>query len=768
MELLCVLFVFNLIKCGITLNLDYLDPVKLQTKTSPKVQQDAAFNIINKYLYNVQVEINPVMFNDHKDVFALRTINGQLHIRASSGVAAVWGFNHYLKKYCKSQIAWQVQRVVIPDPLPEVDETIVANDRFRYYQNVCTSSYSFVWWKPNSEWPLHVEWMALNGINLALAPVAQEAAWAKIYRRLGMSEDDINKHFTGPGFLAWLRMGNVHGWGGPLPKSWHDLQKEIQDKMVDLMFKLGMVPVFPAFNGHVPRAFQNIYPNLTLYNVGTWNKFDTDYCCNLFIDPKEPEFKAIGKMFLKEITASTGTGNIYAIDPFNEIKIKPWSTSLVQETAKSIFATITEVDKEAVWLLQNWMFVHNPLLWPLKRVQKFLTAVPKGRMLLLDLQSEQWPQYDLYEMYYGQPFIWCMLHNFGGTLGMFGNMKTINRDVYKIRNRVNTTMIGIGITPEGINQNYVVYDLMLESAWRTNPVKDLDEWVGDYAERRYGCNLTATAWRYLLKSVYSFDGLNRIRGKYVITRRPSFTIRPWAWYKSHDLFEAFKIFAFADSNVCNSPGFLHDLVDVTRQGLQYRAEQLYVNLLRDKSSNILIFNFTINRFLDAMNDMEGILATNTDFTITNWLQSAKQIASTNEDTYLYDLNARNQITLWGPKGEITDYACKQWAELFHYYYKPRWSRFLQMALDAKIRNETFDERNAQRVVRYSVEEQFLTVNIDPLPSNDSRVVAVRLYQKWAFVSDLDDLPLNIIKQNSEREDSEEITPSVTMWTTTSD
>ncbi|XP_047538768.1 alpha-N-acetylglucosaminidase [Vanessa atalanta] len=766
MELLCVFFVFNLITCGISLNLDYLDPMKLQTKTSAKVQQEAALNIINKYLSNVQVEINPVMFNDHKDVFALRTINGQLQIRASTGVAAVWGFNHYLKKYCKSQIAWQARRVVIPDPLPDVDEIIVANDRFRYYQNVCTSSYSFVWWKPNSEWPLHIEWMALNGINLALAPVAQEAAWAKIYRRLGMSENDINEHFTGPGFLAWLRMGNVHGWGGPLPKSWHDRQKEIQDQIVDLMFKLGMVPVFPAFNGHVPRAFQTIYPNLTLYSVGTWNKFDTDYCCNLFIDPKEPEFKTIGKMFLREITASTGTGNIYAVDPFNEIKIEPWSTSLVQETAKSIYSTISEIDKDAVWLLQNWMFVHNPLLWPLKRVQKFLTSVPNGRMLLLDLQSEQWPQFDLYEMYYGQPFIWCMLHNFGGTLGMFGNMQTINRDVYKVRNRVNNTMIGIGITPEGINQNYVVYDLMLESAWRTGPVKDLNEWVGDYAERRYGCNVTATAWRYLLKSVYSFDGLNRIRGKYVITRRPSFTIKPWAWYKSRDLFEAFKLFAFVDNNACDSPGFLHDLVDVTRQGLQYRAEQLYMNLLRDKTSNSLIFNFTIGRFLDAMNDMENILATNTDFTITNWLESAKQIASTTEETYLYELNARNQITLWGPKGEITDYACKQWAELFHYYYKPRWSRFLQMALDAKLRNETFDERNAQRVVRYSVEEQFLTINIDPLPGNDSRIVAVSLYQKWAYVSDLDDLPLNIIKQISQQDDSEEITPLVTMWTST--
>ncbi|CAH0718991.1 unnamed protein product, partial [Brenthis ino] len=771
MNLLSGIIFLNIISCVVSLNLDYLDPVKLQTKTSPEQQQTLASTIISKYYSNVKVDINPLLFNDHKDVFALRTVNGQLQIRASTGVAAVWGFNYYLKKYCKSQIAWQVQQVSIPNPLPEVDEVVIANDRFRYYQNVCTESYSFVWW--TEDWTPHVEWMALNGINLALAPFAQEAVWAKIYKQLGMSQDEIDEHFTGPAFLAWLRMGNLHGWGGPLPKSWLQSQKDIQDTVVDYMFRLGMVPVFPAFNGHVPRAFEKIFPNITLYNVQKWNKFSDDYCCNYFMDPKEPQFKVIGKMFLREITAETGSAHIYTADPFNEIKIEPWSTSLVQETAKSIYSTLTEFDNNAVWLLQNWMFVHNPLLWPLKRVQSFLTSVPSGRMLLLDLQAEQWPQYELYKMYYGQPFIWCMLHNFGGTLGMFGNMETINKDVYEARYLENSTMIGIGLTPEGINQNYVVYDLMLESAWRKKPVEDLEVWVGDYAERRYGCNVTTSAWRYLLKSVYNFKGLNRMRGKYVVTRRPSFNIRPWAWYRGHDLFEAFKALAFVDNGVCNSPGFFHDLVDVTRQALQYRAEQLYLSLQKDRYSNEMVFKFSIDRFLDVMSDMENILATNSDFTITKWLNDAKQRASTNEERYLYELNARNQITLWGPNGEISDYACKQWAELFHYYYRPRWARFLQIALSAKTRNETFDETSVQRIVRSSVEEAFLTTNIDTLNSNDTQVVAAALYEKWAFVSGLDDLPEKVIGPDKNKrttiadisrdsDESSDFVPSVTL------
>lgn len=46
-------------------------------------------------------------------------------------------------------------------------------------------------------------------------------------------------------------------------------------------------------------------------------------------------------------------------------------------------------------------------------------------------------------------------------------------------------MIGTGLTPEGINQNYVAYDLMIESAWRTEP-SDLDDWFKNYTIRRYG------------------------------------------------------------------------------------------------------------------------------------------------------------------------------------------------------------------------------------------------------------------------------------------
>ena len=74
--------------------------------------------------------------------------------------------------------------------------------RFRYYQNVCTASYSFVWWDW-TRWQREIDWMALNGINLPLAFNGQEAIWQKVYLQMGLSQQELDEHFGGPAFLAW-------------------------------------------------------------------------------------------------------------------------------------------------------------------------------------------------------------------------------------------------------------------------------------------------------------------------------------------------------------------------------------------------------------------------------------------------------------------------------------------------------------------------------------------------------------------------------------
>lgn len=186
--------------------------------------------------------------------------------------------------------------------------------------------------------------------------------------------------------------------------------------------------------------------------------------------------------------------------------------------------------------------------WKNDLVEAFLTSVPKGRVLVLDLQSEQFPQYERTHSFFGQPFIWCMLHNFGGTLGMHGSadivynvsdnptcqalpptkiLFTLQR-IGEARSHPNLTMVGVGITPEGINQNHVMYEYVLELAW-SKETPEPDSWFKFYSISRYGREFPESerAWELLLKSVYSYRGLTKLRGKYTISIRPSLKIIPW-------------------------------------------------------------------------------------------------------------------------------------------------------------------------------------------------------------------------------------------------
>ena len=43
--------------------------------------------------------------------------------------------------------------------------------------------------------------------------------------------------------------------------------------------------------------------------------------------------------------------------------------------------------------------------------------MPNGSLILLDLMAEESPLWKRTQSYYGAPFLWCMLNDFGGNNG---------------------------------------------------------------------------------------------------------------------------------------------------------------------------------------------------------------------------------------------------------------------------------------------------------------------------------------------------------------
>lgn len=58
-------------------------------------------------------------------------------------------------------------------------------------------------------------------------------------------------------------------------------------------------------------------------------------------------------------------------------------------------------------------------------IQAVLDGVPENQLLLLDLYADRHPQWKRTESFYGRPFVWCMLHNFGGNNDMHGAASTV-------------------------------------------------------------------------------------------------------------------------------------------------------------------------------------------------------------------------------------------------------------------------------------------------------------------------------------------------------
>lgn len=386
--------------------------------------------------------------------------------------------------------------------------------------------------------------------------------------------------------------------------------------------------------------------------------------------------------------------------------------------------------------MQGWLFFSDQAFWKPAQIQALLHGVPLGRMIVLDLFAETEPIFSYTESFYGQPFIWCMLHNFGGNSGFYGTVESINAGPFKALHFPNSTLVGIGMTPEGIEQNPVIYELMSELAWRKEPV-NLAKWVSLYAVRRYGSTqeyLTA-AWRLLFSSVYNCTVPHyRNHNHSPLVRRPSFHMNTAIWYDPADLFKAWKLFMEAATpSLMSKETFRYDLVDVTRQVLQVLTLYFYGDITdafhKQKLPELLVVGGVL--VYDLLPELNRLLNSDSNFLLGTWLEKARSKGLNEKEAQLYDMNARNQLTLWGPSGEILDYASKEWGGLVEDYYAQRWGLFVQTLVECLDTGRPFKQDSFNQAV-FQVEKGFIFNGrkYSTKPQGDTYEIAHRIFLKY--------------------------------------
>jgi alpha-N-acetylglucosaminidase len=705
-----------------------------QAQLNVKAAEALIHRIVQKNANRFKVE--PLPDQQATDVFEIESKGNQIVLRGNNGVSVASAFYFYIREYAHGQITWNGTNLRLPESLPPVSEKIRKTTpyEYRYYLNYCTFSYSMSWWDW-ARWEKEIDWMALHGINMPLSITGQEYTWYQVYKEMGFSDADLQAFFSGPAYFGWFWMGNLDAWGGPLPKSWMESHKTLQQKIVKRQRELGMTPVLPAFTGHVPPAFAKLFPNAKLKKTNWGNDFADTY----ILDSEDPLFAEIGKKFLEAQTRIFGTDHFYSADTFNENEPPSDDPSFLSALSKRVYGGMKAADPQATWVMQGWLFYSDRKFWHAPQIKALLDAVPNEHMIILDLATEIEPVWKRTEAFYGKPWIWNMLHNFGGNVSLFGRMDGVaSGPALALNDSAAGKMRGIGLTMEGIEQNPVMYELMTEHTWREKPIA-LDQWLPEYIQNRYGSKNehALKAWNILRQTVYNGKEI-RDGAESILAARPTLeSERRWAKtklnYAAADLLPAWDEFVLA-ADACKSyDGFQYDLVDVTRQVLANYALVLHEKIVRayqdkDESS----FAQHSNEFIQLLDDLDRLLATRKDFLLGPWIQQARNCGKTLEEKSLYERNARNLITLWGGEdNRLHEYSCRQWSGLIGDFYKRRWEQFFDRLATALKKNETADLEKFERDIKKWEWTWVNTQGNFPTESTGSSIAVVHeLFQKY--------------------------------------
>lgn len=692
-----------------------------------------------------QFVIENMKSNEGKDVFEIETRNNKIVLRGNTGVAVASALYFYLNEFCHAQITWNGTNLKLPQTLPRPTKKIHQQTPYdyRYYLNYCTFNYSMSWWDWK-RWQKEIDWMALHGINMPLAITGEEYTWYLVYKQMKFTDAELKNFFCGPSYFSWFWMGNLDAWGGPLPLSWMKSHYELQKKILQRERELGMKPVLPAFTGHVPPSFKKRFPNAKLKTTNWNNGFADTY----ILDSEDPMFAEIGKKFLQTQTKLFGTDHLYSADTFNENEPPSNDPKYLSRMSAQVYEGMHQADTAAIWVMQGWLFYNDRRFWKEQQTEALLNAVPNDKMIILDLFTEFEPVWKRTNAFYGKPWIWNMLNNFGGNTNLFGRMEVVATEPSNaLHDAKSGNMKGIGLTMEGIEQNPALYELMMANTWRNEPV-DLTVWLQEYVRNRYGVmNEDALkAWDVLRRTVYTVpeDKFIRDGAESILQGRPTLdSSATWAStklnYNPKDLLPAWVSLINASNDCKNSDGFQFDIVDVTRQVLANYAlplQQKFAAAYRNK--DLTSFKKYSQQFIELIDDMDKLLSTREDFLLGKWVTDARKWGTNESEKKIYEMNAKDLITLWGDKNcPLHEYACKQWSGLLTDFYKQRWEQFFTKAENALKNNKDLDMNAFNNQIK-NWEWEWVNTRKDysTITKGNAIEEAKFLYQKyWKVVSE---------------------------------
>ena len=646
------------------------------------MDNNPVLNLVRRVSGNPNVSLS-YKIKDAKDgrtYYKYAVDNGELKIVGSDKISICRGFYDYVKNNGMGMYTWSGNNISVPSSLPSVSPVhVISPFENHYYLNVVTYGYSMPFWDWK-RWEQEIDWMALHGINMPLTLVAHEAIMARVYKKFGLSDEEINSYFVGPAHLPFSRMGLMEKLDGPLNSDWYNDQIELQHKILDRMRSLDMKPICPSFAGFVPEGIKRIYPDVRIVKTHWGGAFN-----NWMINPEEKLFSEMMTSFIEEWEKEFGKCEYYLSDSFNEMEIPfpdkgdPARYSLLASYGEKVYSSIKRANKDAVWVMQGWMFGYQRHIWDYETLGALVSRVPDDKMLLLDLAVDYnkhfWHSevnWEYYKGFYNKQWVYSVIPNMGGKTGMTGVLDFYaNGHLEALSSSNRGNLVAHGLAPEGIENNEVLYELVTDAGWSDHRM-DVRDWLKQYSINRYGKAPAQLmkAWDYLLKSVYgTFTDHPRFNWQF----RPG-TVKNGSIYMNEDYFRGLEAFLSASGELKDSPYYLTDLCEMTAHYLGGKAEILTRQIDQEYLlGDTLQAHFLQSRFETFMLGMDRILSQHPTLRLDRWLSFASASGKTASQSNQYETNARRIVTIWGPP--VDDYSARIWSGLVGSYYHGRWKEY---------------------------------------------------------------------------------------------
>jgi alpha-N-acetylglucosaminidase len=589
-----------------------------------------------------------------------------------------------------------------------------------------------------------------------LAYTGQEEVFRKALAGFGVNETTFGNWSNGPAWMAWSRGQSMHGVGvsaqQPLSRTFMTKQWLLQKQILARMRELGIVPVLPAFQGNVPPMLKTeLFPTANISVQGSGRHYAA------WLDATDPLFQRIGDAYMKHLCADFGCqDHWFEADGYFSAGRPPWLAddgdgglgpvaAAAKAHAERAYMAINQTDPDAIWLYQGWIL---PGAAPF--TEGLVAAVEPGRLVISDMRCEsngcEWSDdYAHGGSFYGAPFIWGSLHDFGGVDGMWGSLPELTTGPLVAFCNA-TTVTGVGMLPEGIDQNSPWYTLLLDTNWVAvggskaedtiscsagDALLDVEAWVADWALQRYGSGPgeeeARKAWALLASTVYSdaqTGGTDREDQADALTSYPVGAAQEHVaptpdWYNTSAVFVAWELLVSvaeqrreSDTAAAALPSTLnYDLCNTGREVLAKISNRLFN--ATTAATGVSSLAIAMAPMMEILEDADELLCADAGFSMAEWIDKSRRWGDTTFEKDRLEWAARAQPTTWlpacppaeqpssnrtrsicGARSDLADYSAKQWGGLVGTYYRGRYDCYNQTASEAFAAGTGLDERFA--------------------------------------------------------------------------